>query len=424
LGFSRAEEVVKFDSCSDSAGCTVTRVYDNFPGGSVTISIRGDFEGNDEYADIYINGNKVARCDGGGTDCESTWYTCGTYQHNQQGQLIIEARTSSAVNWCSPYAEMKSELMLSDAPAQVSGTKLEATFNFGSQYADPDSAQFQGLMRSMESEVLTYLKAESGASILGVQIDASKEGRRRLDNEVTLDVFVQTENPEDAESLVQTADALPPGSITNSVNAGIANAGVEGVGMTGHTKPEVSIKFSTPNVDSASSHGDPIIHTFKGECYDLNKDGIYLASSHPRWNHDIKVAVYNNFIREFQITTKDDQILFSISNFNEVTGRWIYGLKHLNRMCTPPFSFKECEFSFHEYRFDAQVFMYGVQILFHNYLDPALQKGQRGVHLDIYPRLYDVHKQTFKPEDWDGIYFDNPLPQELAYCPANSPRRS
>jgi len=180
---------------------------------------------------------------------------------------------------------------------------------------------------------------------------------------------------------------------------------------------------SGEDMDSASSHGDPIIHTFKGECYDLNKDGLYLASSHPHWNHEIKVAVYNNFIREFQITTKDDQILFSVNNLNEVTGSWAYGLKHIYRMCTP-FSWKECEFSFNEYRFDAQIFMYGVQILFHDYLDPALQKGQRGVHLDIYPRLYDKHQQTFNAEDWDGIYFDNPLPQELAYCPGNSPRRS
>jgi len=175
--------------------------------------------------------------------------------------------------------------------------------------------------------------------------------------------------------------------------------------------------------DSASSHGDPIIHTFKGECYDLNKDGLYLASSHPDWNHDIKVAVYNNFIREFQITSKDDEILFSVNNLNEVTGSWAYGLKHIYRMCTP-FNWKECEFSFHEYRFDAQIFMYGVQILFHDYLDPALQKGQRGVHLDIYPRLYEKRQQTFNAEEWDGIYFDNPLPQELAYCPGNSPRRS
>jgi len=208
--------------------------------------------------------------------------------------------------------------------------------------------------------------------------------------------------------------------------AGCWPAALEGFGFTKQNccSPAAEEDTDSPeDMDSASSHGDPIIHTFKGECYDLNKDGLYLASSHPHWNHEIKVAVYNNFIREFQITTKDDQILFSVNNLNEVTGSWAYGLKHIYRMCTP-FSWKECEFSFNEYRFDAQIFMYGVQILFHDYLDPALQKGQRGVHLDIYPRLYEKHQQTFNAEDWDGIYFDNPLPQELAYCPGNSPRRS
>ena len=80
----------------------------------MTISIRGDFGGTDEYADIYINGNYMARCYASGSmDCDSTWYTCGTYDNIQQGRLTIEARTSSAVNYCSPYAEMKSELMLS-----------------------------------------------------------------------------------------------------------------------------------------------------------------------------------------------------------------------------------------------------------------------------------------------------------------------
>merc|ERR1711879_1140008 len=38
-------------------------------------------------------------------------------------------------------------------------------------------------------------------------------------------------------------------------------------------------------VSGGSSHGDPIIHTFKDDCYDLSKDGLYLASSHPDWTH-------------------------------------------------------------------------------------------------------------------------------------------
>merc|ERR1711953_1317202 len=55
------------------------------------------------------------------------------------------------------------------------------------------------------------------------------------------------------------------------------------------------------NVAGASSHGDPIIHTFNGECYDLDRDGLYIASSHRDWDHIVKVAVYNQYIREIQI---------------------------------------------------------------------------------------------------------------------------
>merc|ERR1719447_465091 len=94
---------------------------------------------------------------------------------------------------------------------------------------------------------------------------------------------------------------------------------------------------------SASSHGDPIIHTFKNECYDLNKDGLYVASSHPNWNHNVHVGVYNEFIREIQITDNHNNLLLSISNLNEIYGDWAYGLKYKNRMCRK-FSWKECEF--------------------------------------------------------------------------------
>merc|ERR1719447_104600 len=167
---------------------------------------------------------------------------------------------------------------------------------------------------------------------------------------------------------------------------------------------------------SASSHGDPIIHTFKNECYDLNKDGFYVASSSPKWDHKVHVAVYNEFIREIQITDYKDQLLFSISNMNELAGKWAYGLKHQTRMCGNP-RWEECEFTYENYVFDAQEFRYTVQIMFHNYLDPALKDGERGLHLDIYPKLYDVRRPTFNVNEYTGVYFDNPLPEELDFCP-------
>jgi len=173
---------------------------------------------------------------------------------------------------------------------------------------------------------------------------------------------------------------------------------------------------------SASSHGDPIIWTFKGDCYDLNKDGLYLASSHPDYDHKVYVAVYNEFIRELQIRNSNNDLLFSVSNMNELSGQWNYGLKYFNRICGE-MSWKECELFFHQYAFDAQIFRYTVQIMFHDYLDPALKEGERGIHLDIYPVVYKKRLEQFVPDDCEGIYFDNPYPEELPYCPAESERR-
>ena len=74
--------------------------------------------------------------------------------------------------------------------------KLTAEFDLDQRYEDPNSAEFQGLMREMESELLAVLRDESNVSIIGVQIKA-------IDSEGTLEVFVETESPEDAETLVQ-----------------------------------------------------------------------------------------------------------------------------------------------------------------------------------------------------------------------------
>jgi len=174
---------------------------------------------------------------------------------------------------------------------------------------------------------------------------------------------------------------------------------------------------------SASSHGDPIIWTFKGECYDLSLDGFYLASSHPTYNHKVWVGVYNEFIREIQITDEMDTLLFAISNLDELSGEWNYGLKEWTRICTS-MSWKECEWNFKQYAFDAQIFRYTVQIMFHDYLDAALKEGERGIHLDIYPKVYEKRLLEFHPSEYNGIYFDNPHPDQLHFCPVDSPRRS
>jgi hypothetical protein len=99
---------------------------------------------------------------------------------------------------------------------------------------------------------------------------------------------------------------------------------------------------------------------------------------------------------------------------NEVLGQWEFGLNYNFKMCAE-FDLKECHFTFHEHSFDAQAFRYYVQIMYHTYEDPALKDGQMGIHLDVYPRIYASERESFNPEDFEGIYFNNPLPDECTF---------
>merc|ERR1719471_2820900 len=102
---------------------------------------------------------------------------------------------------------------------------------------------------------------------------------------------------------------------------------------------------------TAASHGDPIIWTFFGECYDLNKDGIYLATSHPQINHDVYIAVYNDYMREIQIQDKNGDILLSVSNLGEVVNNWPYRFSEEIKKC--PDGEEGCNLFFTEHSFDA-----------------------------------------------------------------------
>ena len=77
--------------------------------------------------------------------------------------------------------------------------KITGEFDLDQRYEDPDSAEFQELIAAMGSELLAALRVESSASILRVQIKA-------VDNQGTLEFFVETESSEDAGSLVQETD--------------------------------------------------------------------------------------------------------------------------------------------------------------------------------------------------------------------------
>merc|ERR1719383_1268777 len=70
--------------------------------------------------------------------------------------------------------------------------------------------------------------------------------RRRLSTGATVKVSVEVASAEDAESLVQSAKALPSDSITNAVNSEDSNAGVQGVTSTGVSEPEANTEVIAP----------------------------------------------------------------------------------------------------------------------------------------------------------------------------------
>jgi len=171
-------------------------------------------------------------------------------------------------------------------------------------------------------------------------------------------------------------------------------------------------------IEPPTSHGDPIIWTFDNECYDLNKDGLYLASSHERYSHDVKIAVHNDYMREIQVTDKEGNILLSINNLGDVLDNGFpYFFSREIKPC-PREEKKQCPFTYEEFKFDAQQFQYTIQVLSHNYLDPALKDGESGIHLDIFPKPYDSFR--YFRDGYTGLYFENPLPEQLEYCRGGS----
>lgn len=170
--------------------------------------------------------------------------------------------------------------------------------------------------------------------------------------------------------------------------------------------------------ERGTSHGDPIIWTFDEECYDLNKDGLWLATSHPEHNHKVNIAVYNDYMREIQVVF-GDEIGLSINSLGEVmNNNYPFAIEEVTVKC--PEDMKDCIDEYKEFRFDAQDFSYTVHLLRHDYLDAALKKGEYGYHLDIYPQPYRSFAER-KPK-YTGLYFENPLPEELEYCAGGSPR--
>jgi hypothetical protein len=80
----------------------------------------------------------------------------------------------------------------------------------------------------------------------------------------------------------------------------------------------------------------------------------------------------------------------------------------------------ECLGTYKEWTFDAQEFHYTVQLLRHDYKDAGIPEGDLGYHLDIYPKPYTRFFEHI--DSYSGLFFENPLPEELEYCPGGSSR--
>lgn len=215
--------------------------------------------------------------------------------------------------------------------------------------------------------------------------------------------------PEPCGRLTESCDGTPPPTLVPTTG--------EPTKLPSTSEPTTSTTTSDPTpseptkepttADLATSHGDPIIWTFKGECYDLNVDGTYLASSVPFYDHDVYISVYNYYMRDISVVNKrTGRLMLSLNTLGDIyNNNFPFHFVESVRKCEPHQG-DECFFFYQEYKFDAQDFEYVVQIQPHNYLDPGLPEGETGVHLDIFPRPFD----NFDKRAYRGLYFDNPLP--------------
>merc|ERR1712110_870866 len=111
----------------------------------------------------------------------------------------------------------------------------------------------------------------------------------------------------------------------------------------------------TATTTTSTAHGDPIIWTFYEEGYDLNKDGLYDATVNPRFDHDVKIGVYNDFMRELVVVDDNGNIMISINSLGEY--------EHEEKDCPAEMKQTECFGTYKEWIFDAQEFRYTVHLL-------------------------------------------------------------
>jgi len=166
-----------------------------------------------------------------------------------------------------------------------------------------------------------------------------------------------------------------------------------------------------------SSHGDPIIHTYHGDCYDLHQDGNWLASAHPAHDHEVHIAVYNEYMRQISVTNRNGDVMLAINNYGEILNNdFPFHIQKQVLPCPEDYHLKDCIGEYISISFDAQDLYFDVHALLrHDYNDNALREGEVGFHMDIYPQPY-IRKFNSRLDEYTGLYFHNPLPEELLSC--------
>ena len=120
-----------------------------------------------------------------------------------------------------------------------------------------------------------------------------------------------------------------------------------------------------------------LLFEFNNECYDLDKDGLYSATKHADFNHEVKIAVlnpwelsfnslfhevYNNYMREIQVVdTQSGEILLSIDTTgNAMSDKFKYHFTEHTFNCPSDMKKTECLDEFQLWEFDAQNFRFVV----------------------------------------------------------------
>ena len=77
-------------------------------GGTINVQIRGDFNSNTEYVDIFLNAQNLGRCTPTGIDqCDVNFYDCGFFNvvpPNTTGNLRIHSSDGVNLNGDCSFA--------------------------------------------------------------------------------------------------------------------------------------------------------------------------------------------------------------------------------------------------------------------------------------------------------------------------------